>query len=99
MTHDPYRDYYDLHDTVTGLKYMSEQSQLKREDMKYDTIIDMDEDETENEERKEFNIPVTTLDDERKYINYRVKKFNIDRKYLDLINKYKPYECTSIVNR
>lgn len=99
ITHDPYRDYYDLHEIVTGLKYMSEQLKLKREGKEYDSIIDIDDDERRKEEEKEFNIPVSTLEDERKYINYRVKKFNIDKKYLDQINQYEPFYYKIVVNR
>lgn len=99
MTHDPYRDYYDLHEIVTGLKYMSEQSKLKREGKEYDAVIDIDDDERRKEEEKEFNIPVSTLEDERKYINYRVKKFNIDKKYLDQINQYEPFDYEIIIKR
>lgn len=85
---DPYKDYYDVCNVASGIKYMNEQRNKQLAGEPYDNVIDEDEDEIRKEEQKYFNIPVSTQEDHDKYIEYRVKKFNIDKKYLERYHNY-----------
>jgi len=89
---DPYRNLYNTYQLANGMKYISEQSKLKRKGEPYDEIIDEDEDAEENDPERDFNIPLETPEDNEKFIKYRINKYNLDPQYYEQYKQYKHFD-------
>lgn len=91
----PYATYYNIHEIVSGMKYFTEQFNLKMTNQPYDHDIDEIDEELNDDPNMMRHIPGVN---DAVYFEYITAKFGIDKSFLTKYSQFKSFDVRNIGN-